>query len=137
LTSKELCHLVGINAPRWESRSHFFAITAQLIRQILADHARRHRAEKRGAGVNPISLDDTVMLMGGSGERHRPCLAASRNESRIILSLMAAPCFALSPWWSSRFRKECPHIRGIQTPGGGAGNAGVIICANPNGDYAR
>jgi RNA polymerase sigma factor (TIGR02999 family) len=42
----------------WESRSHFIAIAARHMRQILVDHARRHRAGKRGAGATLISLDD-------------------------------------------------------------------------------
>jgi RNA polymerase sigma factor (TIGR02999 family) len=42
----------------WESRSHFVAIAARQMRQILVDHARRHRAGKRGAGATMISLDD-------------------------------------------------------------------------------
>ena len=43
----------------WESRSHFIAIAAQHMRQILVDHARRHKAGKRGAGATMLSLDDT------------------------------------------------------------------------------
>src|SRR5215469_7795511 len=43
----------------WESRSHFIAIAAQHMRQILVDYARRHRAAKRGDGVTMISLDDS------------------------------------------------------------------------------
>ena len=42
----------------WESRSHFVAIAARHMRQILVDHARRHRAGKRGAGATLISLDE-------------------------------------------------------------------------------
>jgi RNA polymerase sigma-70 factor (ECF subfamily) len=42
----------------WESRSHFIAIAARHMRQILVDHARRHGAGKRGAGATVISLDD-------------------------------------------------------------------------------
>ena len=42
----------------WESRSHFVAIAAHHMRQILVDYARRHRAEKRGAGQTRIALDD-------------------------------------------------------------------------------
>jgi len=44
--------------PDWESRSHFVAIAAQHMRQILVDYARRHRAAKRGAGATLIPLDD-------------------------------------------------------------------------------
>ena len=44
----------------WENRVHFFGITARLIRQILVDHARRHRALKRGAGHSPETLDESA-----------------------------------------------------------------------------
>ena len=42
----------------WESRSHFVAIAANHMRQILVDHARRHNAAKRGAGMTMIALED-------------------------------------------------------------------------------
>jgi RNA polymerase sigma factor (TIGR02999 family) len=54
--------LVGQNLPRWESRTHFFAIAAQLMRQILVDYARRRRASKRGSGLCMLALDDAVAL---------------------------------------------------------------------------
>jgi len=54
--------LVGQNLPHWESRTHFFAIAAQLMRQILVDYARRHRASKRGSGVCMLTLDDAMAL---------------------------------------------------------------------------
>jgi len=40
------------------SRTHFFAISARLMRQILVDHARRKQADKRGGGATVISLDE-------------------------------------------------------------------------------
>jgi len=54
--------LLGTKPPEWESRSHFFAIAAQLMRQILVDYARGHRAAKRGASVCRISLDDAATM---------------------------------------------------------------------------
>ena len=42
------------------SRTHFFAISARLMRQILVDHARRKRADKRGGGATVISLDEVA-----------------------------------------------------------------------------
>ena len=48
----------------WESRSHFVAIAAQHMRQILVDHARRHGAAKRGAGATMIALDDAPVATG-------------------------------------------------------------------------
>jgi RNA polymerase sigma factor (TIGR02999 family) len=66
LQSSALVHeaylrLVGISTPQWESRTHFFAIAAQLMRQILVDYARRHRAAKRGASVCKVSLQDVLV----------------------------------------------------------------------------
>jgi RNA polymerase sigma-70 factor, ECF subfamily len=58
-------YLVGLNAPQWEGRSHFFAIAAQQMRQILVDYARRHSAGKRGGGAGTLSLDDTGLLERG------------------------------------------------------------------------
>ena len=53
--------LIGLNTPQWESRTHFFAIAAQLMRQILVDYARRHGAAKRGGSVCKLSLEDAKM----------------------------------------------------------------------------
>src|SRR5271169_1032538 len=57
--------LVGQDLPQWESRTHFFAIAAQLMRQILVDYARRRRASKRGSGVCMLTLDDAMALPQG------------------------------------------------------------------------
>ena len=65
LVNEAYLRLLGLNAPRWEGRSHFFAIAAQQMRQILVDHARRHRAGKRGGRVGALSLDDSGLLEQG------------------------------------------------------------------------
>ena len=44
----------------WQGRAHFFAMAAQMMRQILVDHARRHSAGKRGARATMLSLDDVT-----------------------------------------------------------------------------
>ena len=62
LVNEVYVRLVGLHPPQWESRSHFFAIAAQQMRQILVDYARRHRAGKRGGGDQTISLEDTATL---------------------------------------------------------------------------
>jgi RNA polymerase sigma factor (TIGR02999 family) len=56
LVNEAYLRLVGQNLPKWESRAHFFAIAAQLMRQILVDYARSHRASKRGSGVCMLAL---------------------------------------------------------------------------------
>lgn len=44
----------------WQDRVHFFATAAQMMRQILVDHARKHLAAKRGGGAITLVLDDNV-----------------------------------------------------------------------------
>jgi len=41
----------------WQNRAHFYAFAAGLMREILIDHARKHRAAKRGAGQPDVPLD--------------------------------------------------------------------------------
>ena len=43
---------------RFEDRGHFFAVAATAMRQLLIDEAKKHTAQKRGGGVQPLSLDD-------------------------------------------------------------------------------
>jgi RNA polymerase sigma factor (TIGR02999 family) len=62
LVHEAYVRLVGMNTPKWESRTHFFAIAAQLMRQILVDYARRHSAAKRGGSICKVSLDDAMAV---------------------------------------------------------------------------
>lgn len=41
---------------QWQSRAHFLALAATLMRQLLISHARRHRAAKRGSGEPRLTL---------------------------------------------------------------------------------
>ena len=50
--------LVDVDRLTLKNRTHFFAVAAKLMRQILVDHARRQRADKRGGGVTMLSLDE-------------------------------------------------------------------------------
>ena len=62
LVHEAYLRLFGLNPPQWESRTHFFAIAAQLMRQILVDYARRHMAAKRGGGAYKLSLEEATVL---------------------------------------------------------------------------
>ena len=61
LVNEAYLRLVDCRRMRWQNRAHFFAMSAQLMRRILVDHARRQNL-KRGAGFQKISLQDTVAL---------------------------------------------------------------------------
>ena len=60
LVNEAYLRLIGLDAPQWESRAHFFAIAARLMREVLVDYARRHRAGKRGGGACKVSLEDAA-----------------------------------------------------------------------------
>ena len=61
---------------KWESRSHFFAMAAKLMRRILVDYARAHKAEKRGGDEAKISLDEAFVFA-----RERPSEMISLDEA--------------------------------------------------------
>ncbi len=56
--------LVEQRSTSWRNRAHFLAIAAQAMRRILVDHARRHRAAKRGGGRN-VTLHDQMARAEG------------------------------------------------------------------------
>jgi len=68
LVSEAYLRLSGGAQPEWNDRVHFFAIAARTMRQILVDHARRRRADKRGGGERPITLDEAVADAGRPGD---------------------------------------------------------------------
>jgi RNA polymerase sigma factor (TIGR02999 family) len=50
--------LVGHNQSHWHSRAHFFSVA--IMREILVDNARKHRAGKRGGGAEKVVLDENL-----------------------------------------------------------------------------
>jgi RNA polymerase sigma-70 factor, ECF subfamily len=47
---------------KWEDRGHFFRAAGCMMRRILVDYARQHRARKRNDGARPILLDEAVAI---------------------------------------------------------------------------
>jgi RNA polymerase sigma-70 factor, ECF subfamily len=64
LVNEAYIRLVDYRRMKWQDRAHFFGISAQLMRRILVEHARRHNL-KRGGGVAHVSLDE-VAVVGGN-----------------------------------------------------------------------
>lgn len=59
LINEAYLRLIKQDFPEWQSRQHFFGVAAQLMRQILVEHARARAAGKRGAGQK-FSLDEAL-----------------------------------------------------------------------------
>jgi RNA polymerase sigma-70 factor, ECF subfamily len=62
LLDEAYLRLVGDPKRDWQSRTHFVAAAAQLMRRIMVDHARERRALKRGGGAVKVELDDAALV---------------------------------------------------------------------------
>ena len=60
LVHEAYMRLVGQDQPDYRNRGHFFGVAAQLMRQILVDHARMRNAGKRGGGEVRLALEDAA-----------------------------------------------------------------------------
>jgi RNA polymerase sigma factor (TIGR02999 family) len=58
LVNEAFLRLVDQDRVRWQNRAHFFAISAQIMRRILLNHARDQNRAKRGGGVIQVSLSE-------------------------------------------------------------------------------
>jgi len=63
LVNEAYMRLVDYTRMQWQDRAHFFAVSAQVMRRILVEHARRHNL-KRGGGVPHVSLDEAALVGG-------------------------------------------------------------------------
>src|SRR5438105_382830 len=62
LVNEAYLKLIDQKHVHWKNRAHFFALSAQLMRRILVDHARRRQYAKRGGGAQRISFDETMVV---------------------------------------------------------------------------
>ncbi len=63
LVNEAYLRLAGQEKPSFTNRSHFLAVAAKAMRQILVDHAKASRRQKRGAGASEIEFDEAVMSL--------------------------------------------------------------------------
>ncbi len=61
LVHEAYLRLTDIKEIDWQSRSHFFAVSATVMRRILVDHARASQARKRGNGWDAVSLNEAIL----------------------------------------------------------------------------
>lgn len=62
LVHEAYMRMVSRSTPDWNDKNHFFGIAARLMRQILVDHARARRSQKRGGGAITVDLDQAAMI---------------------------------------------------------------------------
>ncbi|HLH05811.1 MAG TPA: sigma-70 family RNA polymerase sigma factor [Terriglobales bacterium] len=74
--------VLGMNRISWQNRAHFFAICARQMRWILTDFYRAKQYQKRGAGAERVSLDESAVL---SRETSRDLLAIDQALTRLAV----------------------------------------------------
>jgi RNA polymerase sigma factor (TIGR02999 family) len=67
LVNEAYLHLIDARGVRWQNRTHFFAVSAQIMRRILVDFARARQNLKRGGGARQVSLDEGVAVSADCG----------------------------------------------------------------------
>jgi len=64
LVHEAYLELIDIDNVDWQHRAHFYAVSAQIMRHILLDRARRRLAAKRGGQAERVDLDEVPDLSG-------------------------------------------------------------------------
>jgi len=64
LVNEVFLKLVDARRIHWHDRSHFLAVSARLMRQVLVDAARRRRMQKRGAGAVHVTFEPDMVVVG-------------------------------------------------------------------------
>ena len=80
LVNEAYLKLAGQAKVQWQNRTHFFAVAARAMRQILVDHARGHLRAKRGAGVTVLPLEEGLLF---EPERSADLLALDEALNRL------------------------------------------------------
>ena len=65
LVNEVYLRLLGTVDVSWEDRAHFFALSAQLMRRVLVDHARGRARAKRGGAIKKLPLDESLAIPVG------------------------------------------------------------------------
>lgn len=121
-----------------KNRTHFVAIAARLMRQILVDYARSHRAAKRGADLrvslnssaappiarttDPVALDDAVLQLARMDEQQSRIVelrffgGLSTEEAAEVLGVCVSRSTAKRDWnvakaWLTRQMKKGTHAK--------------------------
>ncbi len=91
LVNEAYLRLAGQQKVDWQNRAHFFAVTAQMMRHILIDHARRRHYIKHGGELLQIPIEAATVM---SQQRAKELIALDealdelakldRRKSRVV-----------------------------------------------------
>jgi RNA polymerase sigma-70 factor (ECF subfamily) len=85
LVNEAYIRLIAERAHNWQNRTHFLAIAALSMRQILVQRARRRHAAKRGGDPERITLDEQLLPAAGGGPGEVDILALDDALERLAV----------------------------------------------------
>src|SRR5262245_49911386 len=62
LVNEAFLHLVDLKRIRWQNRTHFYSMSARMMRRVLVDYARTRNYQKRGGGARAITLTNVAVV---------------------------------------------------------------------------
>ena len=65
LVHDDYIKLVDKDRVNWQNRAHFIGVAATVMRQLLIDNARRHKAEKRGGNQENLPIEESITIVAG------------------------------------------------------------------------
>jgi RNA polymerase sigma-70 factor (ECF subfamily) len=62
LLNEAYLRLVDVSRVNWQSRTHFLAVSARIMRRVLVEAARAGQSQRRGAGAARVTLDEALLV---------------------------------------------------------------------------
>jgi len=81
LVNEAYIRLAGSQNIDWQNRAHFFAVTAQVMRRILIDHARRRHYAKHGGEMQRVGFDEAIATAGPGMSKPRAAELVALDEA--------------------------------------------------------
>ena len=82
LVNEAYLRLADQSQPNFTNRSHFFAVAAKAMRQVLVDYAKAQQRQKRGGGATKVELDEAALI---SPEQTKAILDVNEALDRLAM----------------------------------------------------
>ena len=104
--------LVDQRVQTWESRDHFLAIAATVMRRILVNHAEARAAAKRGGGRGRVTLDESIEALS---ERADDLLALDEALKRLAVAFPEQARMVELRFFAGLEHAEVARVLGVST----------------------
>ena len=112
LVHEAYLRLTRMEPVEWQSRSHFFAVAAKVMRNILVDHARARQANKRGQDWKIVGLDEAFVASPG---RANEIIALDDALDRLAVLDSRQSRIVELRFFSGLNEEETGHVLGVSS----------------------